>query len=126
MPLLASQEVLLYDAQQRPFGRMVIERCEGELLLGQFVPGPAFAAAAPLFRRFEEAANAQALSLVDELDAAIAALGLSLHLPEEAATVPLHDVQIWSDGGISCRLGRPAPAANGSAAAARPGQAVRE
>jgi hypothetical protein len=49
--------------------------------------------------------DTQALSVVDELDAAIAALGLHLHTPSDSQHRAAHDVQIWSDGSITCRVG---------------------
>ena len=72
------QALELLDKQQQSLGRMTLEDREGDLLLGRFAPGPDFPAVEPLFREFEEAANAQALCVVEKLDAAIAALSLSL------------------------------------------------
>jgi hypothetical protein len=100
----AEPTIQLLDAEQRPLGQVTIERCEDRLLFGKFVPGPAFPAVEHLFRAFEEAVNAQALSVVEELDAAIAALGLHFRWPEDSQAVAIHDVQIWSDGEMTCRL----------------------
>jgi len=99
----ASQIVQLFDGQQRPVGQINLEREEGNLFFGKFIPGPAFASVEKLFRDFEEAVNVQALSVVDELDAAIGALGLYLRSPNGARS-EIHDVQIWSDGGITYRV----------------------
>jgi hypothetical protein len=57
-----------------------------------------------VFRAFEEAVNSQALAVVDELDAAIATLGLHLRSPDSPQRLDIHDVQIWSDGGITFRM----------------------
>ena len=94
----------LMDTQQRHIGQMHIERQEDDLLVGTFVPGPAFSGVKQLFRDFEEAVDVQALHVIDELDAAIAALGLYLPWPDVPEHMAIQDVQIWSDGGMTCRL----------------------
>ena len=43
--------------------------------------------------------------MIDELDTAIAALGLHLQTPGDLQRIEAHDVQIWSDGSITCRVG---------------------
>jgi hypothetical protein len=107
MQLHAEQTIDLIDGEGRQVGRIVIERSEDDLVFGKFIPGPAFPAVQHLFREFEEAVDLQALSVVDELDAAIAALGLHLRSPDSSQRVEIRDVQIWSDGGITCRVGGP-------------------
>jgi hypothetical protein len=107
MQLHVEQTLDLIDAEGRQVGQMVIERSEDNLVFGKFVPGPAFPAVQHLFREFEEAVDLQALSVVDELDTAITALGLHLRSPDSSQRVEIHDVQIWSDGGITCRVGSP-------------------
>lgn len=127
MPFQAGQVLDLFDAQERRVGRMTVARREGDLLFGRFAPGPAFAAVAQLFRDFEEAADAQALSVVDQLDAAIAALGLSLGPPDGSQRLDIQDVQIWNEGEITCRLRGPVQApVNGSLLVREPGQPVQE
>jgi hypothetical protein len=109
-----TQTFQLVDAQRHDFGQLTLDSNEDGLLTGTFAPGPDYPAAEPLFRAFEEAANSQALSAVDRLGAKIAALGLRL-LSQDGTSVAVDDVQIWSDGGISCRLKVPANLAlNGS------------
>jgi hypothetical protein len=116
----AGRTLLLLDAQQRQLGQITIERIEGGLIFGKFLPGPAYPAVEHLFHAFEQAADSQALSVVDELDRAIAALGLHFRSPGGAEGTLVHDVQIWSDGGVTCRLTGPtASGGNGSAAAAQ-------
>ena len=104
-----AQTFQLMDAQQNDLGRVTFESNEDGLLAGTFTPGSDYSAVEPLFRAFEEAADLQAMSAVDRLDAEIAALGLQLCSPDGTARVAVHDVQIWADGGISCRLKAPAP-----------------
>ncbi|MBM3237347.1 hypothetical protein FJZ31_13725 [Candidatus Poribacteria bacterium] len=104
MKLYAEQRVYLIDAQQRQIGKITIERNEDNLIFGKFVPGSDFSAVNRLFQDFEEAANLQALSVVDELDTEIAALGLHLCTSDGSQHIKIHDVQIWSDGDITYRL----------------------
>ncbi len=123
----AGQEFHLLDAQLRSLGQVMIERRADQLLFGQFVAAPAFATVVHLFRDFEEAVNLQALSVVDELDRAITALGLHLRSTDGSQSLAIHDVQIWSGGRMSCRLGSPTPAAvNGSPDRAHSAQPIRE
>jgi hypothetical protein len=104
MQLRTEQIVDLLDTQNRQIGHIRIERQEDDLLFGMFVPGPAFPSVEKLFHDFEEAVDAQALHVVDELDVAIAGLGLYLYCPGVSEPIAIQDVQIWSDGGITCRL----------------------
>jgi hypothetical protein len=114
------QALELVDAQGRHLGRMTLEGGREGLLEGQFTPGPDYPAVESLFRALEEAADAQALSAVDRLDAKIASLGLHLRSEGGASPVPVHDVQIWADGAMSCRVSPSAPPPfNGSYAANR-------
>ena len=109
MQLQAKQTVDLVTAEKRSLGQVVIERSEEGCCFGSFTPRSAFSAVQPLFRDFEEAVNLQALSIVDELDAAIRALGLHICLPDGSQPVAVEDVQIWSDGRISFRIAGPVP-----------------
>jgi hypothetical protein len=92
------------DADQRRLGTIKLEQIDDGLLFGAFTPGPDFPAVAAMFQKFEQAVNAQALSVVDKLDAEIAALGLRLCLSNKIECIKIHDVQIWSDGNFTCRL----------------------
>lgn len=116
MQLRAGQVAQLADRRRRQVGEITIECRENDLITGNFEPSPAFLTVEQLFRDFEEAVNAQALSVVDELDTAIAALGLHLRSPDGSQRINIHDVQIWSDGGISCRLSRRTAASVGTKA----------
>lgn len=104
MRLEAGQTLQLTDDQRRRLGQFAIESREGDLLCGRFVAGPDYAAVATLFREFEEAVNCQALSVVDELDAALAALHLRLCEPSGSEGIEIQDAQIWSQGDMTCRL----------------------
>lgn len=122
----AQAKFQLLDAHQRQVGEMVIERSDQKLLFGKFVPGRAFADLKHLFRQFEEAVNFQALRKVEELDAAIGALGLYLRSPDGSQELAIRDVQIWSDGSITCRLVGPALADVNGSLECMPGQPVHE
>jgi hypothetical protein len=106
MTLQGGQKWILLDGARRRIGELTIERMEDDLVFAAIYPGPDFGAVEPLFRSFEVAVEAQALKRVDELDAEIAALNLQLVSSDGRETVPVQDVQIWSDGGITCRLPR--------------------
>jgi hypothetical protein len=94
---LAEPTLYLMDAQQRRIGKVTIEQIVDNLLFGAFAPGPDFSAVADLFQQFEEAVNAQALSVVDELGADIAALGLRLCSPDHAEWVNIYtDFALWA------------------------------
>ena len=105
MQLQVEHVVHLVDRQGEQMGEIEIERREENLIFGRFIPGPAFSTVRQLFQEFEEAVNLQALSVIDELDTAITALGLHLQTPRDSQRLEVHDVQIWSDGSITCRVG---------------------
>jgi len=96
--------VNLVDTEQRQLGQMRIEQQEEDLLYGTFAPGPAFSSVEHLFHEFEAAVEVQALHVIETLDAAITALGLYLLWPDTREPIAVQDVQIWSDGRITCRL----------------------
>lgn len=98
------QKLQLIDATQRNIGEVKIDSKVDQLLTGEFAPAPTFILVEELFHQFEEAVDAQALGIVDQLDKEIAALGLQLYSPEHRQSIKIHDVQIWSDGGFSCRV----------------------
>jgi hypothetical protein len=104
MSRYAGHSVTLMDTAQRQLGQMRIERQEEDLLYGTFMPGPAFPSVEHLFHEFEAAVEVQALPVIETLDAAIAALGLHLQWPDSREPIAVQDVQIWSDGTITCRL----------------------
>ena len=105
MQLKVEQVVQLVDRQGRQIGQIEVERREENLVFGRFIPGPAFSTVQPLFQEFEEAVNLQALSVIDELDTAIAALSLHVQTPGDLQRIEAHDVQIWNDGSITYRMG---------------------
>ena len=123
MELQVEQVVQLVDRQGQQLGQIEIERREENLIFGRFIPALAFSTVQPLFAEFEDAVNLQALSVIDELDTALAALGLHLQTPGDLQRIEAHDVQIWSDGSITCRVGNAALSAKDKALESR--QSVR-
>jgi hypothetical protein len=104
MSRYVGHSVKLIDIEQRQIGQMRVERQEEDLLYGTFVPGPAFPNVEHLFHEFEAAVEVQALHVIANLDATIAALDLHLQWPDAREPIAVQDVQIWSDGTITCRL----------------------
>jgi hypothetical protein len=111
------QVLVLLDARRQPLGRLTVDHLEGNLLAGRFEPEAAFSAVEYHFRAFEEAVNMQAFAKLDEIDRSISALGLQVEPAGASQTWPVTDVQLWSDGNFSCRVGAPgANALNGTPA----------
>ena len=103
MQKTSAQAFLLRDGRGKDLGQITVEESRGGLVSGRFHPGPGFDRVEPLFLAFEEAVNCQALGAVDRRAADIAALDLRLVSPDGTEAAAIHDVQIWSDGGFSCR-----------------------
>jgi hypothetical protein len=101
-PYAPGERLTLSDATGTAFGTVDVDAVESGLVLGTFRPGTGFAGAAELFRQFEEHVEAAALAVLPEIERRIAALGLRIGRAGEAS-VPTDDVQIYSDGGFSCR-----------------------
>jgi hypothetical protein len=120
MPLQVGQSVELVDTRGRRLGRLAIDGVNADLVEGIFTRGPDYAAVEPLMRAFEEAVEGHALGGADRHLQTIDALDLRLETSADSMRMPVRDVQIWSDGGMSCRLRvEPLAAANGAGSAAR-------
>ena len=100
----ATATLALEDANGLELGDVIVDRIDGERVLGDFAPGTAFAAVESVFRHFAEVVDQQSFSHLDEAQAAIARLGIVARFPGEAGTVAVSDVQIYPDGAFSCRL----------------------
>jgi hypothetical protein len=100
---LANQKVDLTDPLGRDLGAITVEEEQDDLLMGTFSPGVDYGSVNQMFLEFEEAANDQAMSAVGRIQTQIDDLGLHLK-PFAAAPLRVFNVQIWSDGGVSCRL----------------------
>lgn len=117
-PFTPNERLALSDARGTVLGTVAVEEVCGDALLGAFVPGPGFAAFAELFRRFDEHVEAGALAVLPGIESEIAALGLCVSRAGEDAA-PADVVQIYSDGGFSCRP-RVSVTRNGTPVGARP------
>jgi hypothetical protein len=125
MLLNPGQTVELRDAKHRLLGHVELEGIATNLITGTFRPGPEYSTVQQLFRELEAAADSQALAAVERLDATIAALRLSISIPGSDEHLAIHDVQIWSDNGFSCRADQIAdPSINGAQGARTHRQAI--
>lgn len=102
---MAALEMALWTADGRQLGQVRAFSVYAHRILGEFTPGPDYPSAEPLFRYFEELVNDQIISLMDDAMADIDALEIIASVPE--GEVAVRDVQIYSDGGFSCRLSEP-------------------
>jgi hypothetical protein len=101
-PYGPGDQLTLTDASGTLLGGVDVAAIEHDHVLGTFCPLGTFAVVAGLFRRFEEHVEAAALAVLPEIERQIAALNLRIGRSGEPS-VPACDVQIYSDGGFSCR-----------------------
>ncbi len=102
--VLAFQTISLTDAAGRHLGSTRVESVSEGLVLGEFTPGPGYPAVEAVFRHFADVVDQQAFTYADEAEAAIARLGITIRSEGRGGSIPVHDVQIYPDGGFSCRL----------------------
>lgn len=103
MALQRGQLIQLWDAQEHWLGEIAVEQVRDDLVFGRFRPSSAFPVVEALFTEYVAAANQQLFSRVDELDAALAALGLHLRSPDGGRLPSVHDVQI-GEGRVTFRV----------------------
>lgn len=101
-PFITGEHLTLTDADGTVLGTADIDAVDGPLLLGTFRSGPEFDRVADLFSRFEEHVEASALAVLPAIERQIAALGLRVSRQGEPDAC-VRDVQIYSNGGFSCR-----------------------
>jgi hypothetical protein len=94
MGLQTKQTTRLIDARGICLGEVMIQAVEGDYITGQFTPNASFAGVEPLFTELIAAANDQLFRRVDELDAAIASLGLHLASHNGTQLPDIYDVQV--------------------------------
>jgi hypothetical protein len=102
----------LYDKSGRRLGSVRVDGVRSNTLTGTFTEAPMFATVSNVFRRFEELVESNALAVLPDAEKEIAELGLVIRADSD---LPVSDVQIYSDGGFSCRVSVD-PSRNGSAA----------
>ncbi|MBA4063765.1 MAG: hypothetical protein C0501_08645 [Isosphaera sp.] len=117
-PLAAATDLHLSDAAGRDLGRVAVGRREDGLFVGDFTPGPDYPAVEPVFRFFAEVVGQQSFSFLDQAEAAVARLGVTVRPAGGGRAVPAADVQIYPDGGFSCRVPVTPAGANGTASPA--------
>jgi hypothetical protein len=86
------------------FGSVEIEEVADGLILGDFTPGPDYSTVQPIFRHFSDVVEQQSFSYLDAVQESIEAIGIVIRFEGEDTDVPVHDVQIYTDGAFSCRL----------------------
>jgi hypothetical protein len=104
----ATDVLRVTDADGRDLGTARVESVADGVILGDFTPGPDYPAVEPVFRAFAQLVEGQSLSLIDQAAEAIARLGVTVRPDGNGEAVPVDDVQIYPDGGFSCRLRPPA------------------
>lgn len=97
---VAPRVASLVTADGREVGFLAVRERDQNLLLGTFTPGRDYPTVEPLFRVWAEVVEENVLSVLDDADGAIAALGIRL-----ADGTPVWDVQIYPDGAASVRVG---------------------
>lgn len=105
MPTATETIVLgLSDSAGRDLGTVAVESIRDGLIVGDFTPGPDYPAVEPAFRAFSEMVEDFSLSLIDHAAEAIARIGVTVRADASHPPVAVWDVQIYPDGGFSCRL----------------------
>lgn len=94
------------DAAGRDLGMVEVESITDGLVVGEFIPGPDYNQVEPVFREFAEMVEAFSLHHIDRAADAIGRIGVTIRAHPTRPPVAVHDVQIYSDGGFSCRLPR--------------------
>ncbi len=101
MPILIALEFPIRTHLGSVIGTMTVEDREPGRAYGTFAPGADYPSVEHHFRYFAELVEDQCLSLTDAAAAVIDSLGLIAEV--DGMTVPIHDVQIYSDNAASFR-----------------------
>jgi len=88
-------------------GTVSIDDIEDGRISGEFASSPGFAAVESIFRFFTEVVEQQSFSYLDQVESEIARLGITICWKGHSDAHAVHDVQIYTDGGFSCRLLNP-------------------
>lgn len=92
------------DQLGRELGSVEVESISDGLVLGEFVPGPDYPAVEAVFRTFAEMVEMNSLHFVGEAAEAINQIGVTIRAHPSRPPIAVWDVQIYPDGGFSCRL----------------------
>lgn len=104
--LTATAVYAVSDAAGRDLGTVAVDRVEGELVGGEFTPGPDYPAVEATFNSYSDVVEQQSFSFLDEVEAAVARLGITVR-GADGRPIPVSDVQIYRDGAASFRLPDP-------------------
>ncbi len=97
------QAVLLVDQPHGVLAKVVIDEIDGDRLLGFLEPTASYAAVKTIFDEHVEAVNDQCFAYADELETAIAKLGVRFETEDRSPLPPIYDVQIGGTH-FSCRI----------------------
>lgn len=86
----------------RNLGQLQLESMTEKVCCGTFVEGPDFDSVRELFRELDDVVNNQLLANVDQVTDRIASLHPKLFL--SGTSIPIYDLQIYNDGGVSFRM----------------------
>jgi hypothetical protein len=92
------------DLRGRELGTVAIESVQNGLVAGEFAPGPDYAEVEPAFRALADMVDQNSFHFIDEVMGVIAQLGVTIRADPSRPPIRVHDVQIYPDGGFSCRL----------------------
>ena len=88
--------LLLRDGVGEPLGELTVQESRDGAWCGPFAPASGYAGVRALFVEWTRLVNEQCLSLVDAVDAKIAAIGISAF--HNGEPLPVRDVQIYDEG----------------------------
>ena len=94
------------DSVGRDLGTVEVESIADGLVIGEFTPGSDYSQVEAVFCAFADMVEAFSLHHIDRATADIENVGVTIRAHPARPPVAVHDVQIYSDGGFSCRLPR--------------------
>jgi hypothetical protein len=101
-PYAVGDQLTLTQPDGTPLGVADIDSVDGPVVLGSFRPTPEFGRVSALFHEFEECVEFAALAVLPDIERRIADLGLRIQRAGEPG-IRIDDLQIFTDGGFSCR-----------------------
>jgi hypothetical protein len=88
----------LMDRSGKVLGHVLVQRREGQRVIGKFHPIDLPEEILKVFTNHEEIVDGQMFSYLDESEAAIRALGLQVQMDADSPPVRVCDVQIMNGG----------------------------
>jgi hypothetical protein len=105
--LTATKTLSVLTPDRGIIGTVQISSIEEGRVHGEFIPAARFDEYEPIFRRYTEIVENQAFTYLDQIESEIARLGITIRFEETDAPERVYNVQIFTDGGFSCRLLNP-------------------